>query len=185
MSNWVVEPSEIPSDHKMTLVRFAPQHAPFIGKGRWSWPLGLLHDKPLNQSIHTHELELQEQLETLSQTDRTTNAQTLWQKFKDDLKSDASTAAKSQMCKISKRITALKKDLADANRDVNLDEDIHSRVNAISLDHEIDHLEKKRYKAAYDKAQAHSSANQTSSGQSWPELARHPAVPERSLSSQD
>ena len=29
------------------------------------------------------------------------------------------------------------------------------------------------------------SANQTSSGQSWPELARHPAVPERSLSSQD
>ena len=59
------------------------------------------------------------------------------------------------MCKISKCITALKKDLADANRDVNLDEDIHLRVNAISLDHGIDHLEKKRYKAAYDKAQAH------------------------------
>ena len=155
LSNWVVEHSEIPSDHRMTLVRFAPQHAPFIGKGRWSWPLGLLHDKPLNQLILTRGLELQEQLEALPQNDRTINAQTLWQKFKDEIKSDASIAAKSQMCKISKRITALKKDLKEANKETTLDENIHSRINVISLDNEIDHLEKKRYKAAYDKAQAH------------------------------
>jgi len=71
LSDWSVEPSVIPSNHRMTLVRFAPQHAPFIGKGRWSWPLGLLHDKPLNQTIHTLGLELQEQLRTLPQNDGT------------------------------------------------------------------------------------------------------------------
>jgi len=102
LSDWSVEPSEIPSDHRMTLVRFAPQHAPFIGKGRWSWPLGLLHDKPLNRTIHTLGLELQEQLGALPVHDRTSNAQILWQQFKDRIKKEAGTAAKSQLCKISK-----------------------------------------------------------------------------------
>ena len=154
LSDWVVEPSEIPSDHRMTLVRFAPQNVLFIGKGRWSWPLGLLHDKPLNQKVHTQGLELQEQLRSLPPNDRTSNAQTLWQQFKDDIKKEACIAAKSQMSKISKRISALKKDLAEASKNPSLDEDELSRTNVIALDREIDHLEKKRYKTAYDKAQA-------------------------------
>ena len=139
----------------MTLVRFTPQHAPFIRKGCWSWPLGLLHDKPLNQTIHTLGLELQEQLRTLPQNDRTQNAQTLWQEFKNKIKKVASIAAKSQLCKISKHIAALKKDLVDANKSTTLDEDEHSRMNVIALDREIDHLEKKWYKAAHNRAQAH------------------------------
>jgi len=154
LSDWVVEPSEIPSDHRMTLVQFAPQNVPFIGKGRQSWPLGLLHDKPLNQKVHTQGLELQEQLRSLPPNDRTSNAQTLWQQFKDDIKKEACIAAKSQMSKISKRISALKKDLAEASKNLSLDKDELSRTNVIALDRKINHLEKKCYKTAYDKAQA-------------------------------
>ena len=155
LSDWTVEPSEIPSDHRMTLVRFAPQHAPFIGKGRWSWLLGLLHDKPLNKKIHALGLELQNELGSLSPEDRSTNAQTLWQQFKDKIKKEATTAAKSQLCKISKRIAELKKDMSEASNSLTLDEDLLSRLNVIALDREIDHLEKKRYKTNYNKAQAH------------------------------
>ena len=143
LSDWTVEPSEIPSDHKMTLICFAPQYTPFIGKGRWSWPLGLLHDKPLNQMVHTLSLELQQQLGSLSPNDRTSNAQTLWQQFKVRIKKEAGLAAKSQMCKISKHILALEKDLTEARRSTTLDSDKSSRTNVIALDHEIDHLEKK------------------------------------------
>jgi len=155
LSGWSVEPSKIPSDHRMTLVRFAPQNVPFIGKGRWSWPLGLLHDEPLNQIIHTLGLELQERIGALPLQDRTSNAQILWQQFKDRIKKEAGITAKSQLCKISKRIVALKKDLAEATKSITLDEDEHSRINVIALDCEIDHLEKKRYKAAHNGAQAH------------------------------
>ena len=86
LSDWKTEPSEIPSDHKMVLVHFAPQYTLFIGKGQWSWPPGLLHDKPLNQMVHTLGLKLQEQLRSLAPDDRTSNAQTLWQQFKDEIK---------------------------------------------------------------------------------------------------
>jgi len=49
----------------------------------------------------------------------------------------------------------LKRDLADATKSSTLDEDERSRINVIALDREIDHLEKKRYKAAHNRAQAH------------------------------
>ncbi|KIM64469.1 hypothetical protein SCLCIDRAFT_15235 [Scleroderma citrinum Foug A] len=102
LSDWVVECSEVPSDHRMILVRFAPQNAPYIGKGHWSWPVGLLYNKPLNGKIHALGLELQEQMSSLPPNDRMSNVQTLWQSFKNDIKKEATTAAKSQMTKISK-----------------------------------------------------------------------------------
>ena len=153
LSNWTVETSEIPSDHKMTSVRFAPEKAPFIGKGRWSWPLGLLHNKPLNQTICTLGIEPQDQLQRTIPNDRSSNAQTLWQEFKDKIKEEATAAAKLQMCQISKHITKLQDDLKEARRVPTLDDDEPSRLNIIALEREIDYLMKKRYKTAYNKAQ--------------------------------
>ena len=155
LSDWVVEPSEIPSDHRMALVHFSPRRAPFIGTGRWTWPLGLLHDKPLNETINSLGLELQRKLALLTPNDRSSNAQTLWQQFKDEIRAVAKTAAKTQMCKISKRISALQKDLKETRRNSTLDEDESTRINAIALEREIDHLTKKRYKSNYNKAQTH------------------------------
>jgi len=143
LSDWVVETSEVPSDHRMSLVRFAPLNAPFIRKGCWSWPLGLLHDKPLNEKIHALGIELQDKFRALPTGDRTANVQTIWQQFKDDIKKEATGAAKSQMSKISIRIAALKKDMAEAKQSTMLNKNEHSRISVIILDWEIDHLEKK------------------------------------------
>ena len=154
LSRWAVETSEIPSDHRMVSVRYTPARAPFIGKGRWSWPLGLLHDKPLNDTIRELGIELQTRLRHLVPGDRSSNPQTLWQEFKDRIKGEATTAAKLQMCKISRRIIALQSDLKEARRAHTLDDDEASRLNVIALEREIDYLTKKRYKTAYTKAQA-------------------------------
>ena len=134
LSNCKVEPSEIPSDHRMILVCFAPQHAPFIGTGCWSWPLGLLHDKTLNESIHTCGLELQRQFELLPQNDRSMNVQTLWQRFKDEIMSKAKVATKLQLCKITNHISALQKDLKESKRSITLDENESSCINVIALE---------------------------------------------------
>ena len=154
LSQWTVEASEIPSDHQMISVRYAPERAPFIGKGRWSWPLGLLHDKPLNETIHELGIELHNRLQHLAPGDRSSNPQTLWQEFKDRIKEEATAAAKLQMCKVSKRIAALQNDLKEARKAPTLDDDEPARINVIALEREIDHLTKKRYKSAYNRAQA-------------------------------
>ena len=85
---------------------------------------------------------------------RQTNPQTLWDKFKDDIRKEARLAAKSQMARIAWKITNLKKDLASTLRSVTLDTEEDTRWNAIALEREIDHLEKKRYKSAHLRAQA-------------------------------
>lgn len=43
--DWESKTSAIPTDHRMISVRYAPANIPYIGKGCWSWPIGLLNDK--------------------------------------------------------------------------------------------------------------------------------------------
>ena len=40
--DWAIKQSPIPTDHWMVKVKYAPKDAPYIGKGRWTWPLHLL-----------------------------------------------------------------------------------------------------------------------------------------------
>lgn len=37
--DWKIAPSAILTDHWLVTVKYAPQNAPYIGKGRWTWPL--------------------------------------------------------------------------------------------------------------------------------------------------
>jgi len=138
----------------MVLVRYAPPDTPFIGNGRWSWPLGLLHNKPLNEKITQLGSELQNNLKNLSPDHRDENAQTLWQKFKNNIKREATTAAKSQMLKIAKCLAALRKDVSETSNNASLDSEEAVRTNVIALEQEIDHLEKKRFRTSYNKSQA-------------------------------
>ncbi|KAG1840413.1 Endonuclease/exonuclease/phosphatase [Suillus tomentosus] len=42
---------QVPTDHQMVSVRFAPPNLPDIGKGCWSWPAGLMSDADLIKRI--------------------------------------------------------------------------------------------------------------------------------------
>ena len=66
--------------------------------------------------------------------DRSSNPQTLWQEFKDRIKEEATAAAKLQMCKISKRIAALRNDLKEAREAPTLDNDEPAHMNVIALE---------------------------------------------------
>ncbi|KIM54244.1 hypothetical protein SCLCIDRAFT_17748 [Scleroderma citrinum Foug A] len=99
--DWTHDAPGIPTNHKMVTVRLALTNSPLIGKDRWSWPLGLLHDKELNKYINQKGQQLHTEMKNLPPNDRTINAQTLWQTFKDDIKREAVKAAKKQIPKIT------------------------------------------------------------------------------------
>ena len=40
--DWAIAPSSAPTDHWLVTLRYAPKGAPYIGKGRWTWPLRTL-----------------------------------------------------------------------------------------------------------------------------------------------
>ncbi|KIM65559.1 hypothetical protein SCLCIDRAFT_112766 [Scleroderma citrinum Foug A] len=101
LSDWTHDTPSIPTDHKMVTVRLALTNSPLIGKDRWSWPLGLLHDKELNKYINQKGQQLHTEMKNLPPNDRTTNVQTLWQTFKDNIKREAAKAARKQIPKIT------------------------------------------------------------------------------------
>ena len=154
ITDWSHDVSTTPSDHKMVSLRIAPINAPFIGKDRWSWPLGLLHDKELNKTILNMGRELQDKMNNLSNDDRSTNPQTLWHSFKNGIRREATKAAKTQIPKITKRIANLKKDLAVIHQRESIDSSHSTRTDAAFIEKEIDHLEKKKYKRAFTRSQA-------------------------------
>ena len=154
VSDWSCDIPGIPTDHKMVSARLTPTNAPHIGKDRWSWPLGLLHDKQLNKKIHERGQKLCTDLEELRVDDRSSNAQTLWQNFKDDIKIEATKAAKEQIPKITQRIKALKQDLAQTHQNDEIDSSPSIRTSAAFIEREIDHLEKKKFRKAYTRSQA-------------------------------
>ena len=154
ISDWTNTIPSIPTDHKMVSARLTPTNAPFIGKDRWTWPLGLLHDKQLNKTINIRGQKLSIDLTNLHADDRSSNPQSLWQSFKDDIKREATKAAKKQIPKISQRLKSLNKDLAQTYQNEDIDSSPNRRTSAAAIEREIEHLEKKKYRRAYTRSQA-------------------------------
>ncbi|KAH7918186.1 DNase I-like protein, partial [Leucogyrophana mollusca] len=155
LSCWNMSQTSIPTDHKMVSVRYALSDAPLIGKGRWSWPIGLLNDEPLLTAIEALGMPLQESL-SAPRTQRTArlNPQTLWEEFKTQITDVAKKTAKAHLGRINRRIKQLQRDLTLTNNRQDIDSDVSARSRALMLESEIDHLTKKGYKSAQVKAQA-------------------------------
>ncbi|KAG2737226.1 hypothetical protein P692DRAFT_201674831, partial [Suillus brevipes Sb2] len=84
--HWESCTTAIPSDHKMVLVRFIPQNAPFIGNGRWTWPLSLMNEKKLFNDISDLGSAMQQQMtHQLTHRSEASNPQKTWEEFKSNI----------------------------------------------------------------------------------------------------
>ena len=115
LSKWKHEHTTIPTDHKMVLALFAPPQTLHIGKGCWSWPLGLLNDQKLTAKITELGIKLQTEASSLPEDRSTENIQRLWENFKQDIGKEAKATAKIQLTKIKNRITAIKDEISQEN----------------------------------------------------------------------
>ncbi|KZT18630.1 DNase I-like protein, partial [Neolentinus lepideus HHB14362 ss-1] len=146
LSEWSITSSAIPSDHRLTTVRFCPTNAPHIGPGRWTWPLGLLHDANLLNKIITLGMTLEQCLEEQkTHRDPHQNPQALWQQFKRHITNTAKAHTKITFAKINKWITQLQHDLEQTRNRSDMDISEQTRSHAAFLESELNHLHKKRF----------------------------------------
>ena len=145
--------TSIPSDHVMTLVRFAPSKLPFVGKGRWTWPLGILSNKNLLMEITDLGINLQQALECPA-THPAHTPQLLWESFKSDITTLAKQTTRTHLPKMQHRINALHNDIHLSKQDPQLDNNPDAHSHTAVLIAELQHLERKHYKNSYARAQA-------------------------------
>ncbi|KIK36520.1 hypothetical protein CY34DRAFT_66700, partial [Suillus luteus UH-Slu-Lm8-n1] len=117
--------SAIPTDHRMVLVRFAPNNTPFVGKGRWSWPTSLINDEELIKKISKTGITVQNKITNQrAPRSNTENPQKEWEEFKIQIQQLAKITAKEHLNKIRTRTKQLEEDLrrTTANDDIGTNE---------------------------------------------------------------
>ena len=151
--DWDTATTSIPSDHKLILVCFTPPKTPYVGHGRWTWPLRLLSNNDLTKQIAALGIELQTALDDPT-APTGSNAQQKWNQFKIDITDLAKRTARVQLAKLDNHINTLKKDIACATQDLLTDQQEATRSNIITLENELKHIQRKRYKNMHARTQA-------------------------------
>ncbi|KAG1737363.1 Endonuclease/exonuclease/phosphatase, partial [Suillus occidentalis] len=160
--NWNSCTSAIPTDHRMISVRLAQMNTPFIGQGRWSWPLGLTNDPNLIQKMSDIGKKVQQQIiEQTWQRNEDSHPQQVWEEFKIQIRQEARKTAKEHLHKINQRTKKLEEDLKSTLENQDIDKNELTRRHKAWLESEINHLEKKRHK----NMQLHSQAKWAAEGE--------------------
>ena len=144
--DWKMFLSSIPTDHWLVTVKYAPQDAPYLGKGRWTWPLNVLRDKKIMDDVIKMGLKLQEDINDLlaSPNGRTdsNNPQTMWKTFKTEMNAKVAYEAKIKSYKRQTKIRKLKKDREETLANQDFEENGELQWHEAILASEIEHLER-------------------------------------------
>ncbi|EPQ50506.1 DNase I-like protein, partial [Gloeophyllum trabeum ATCC 11539] len=133
--DWQICQSIVPTDHKLTSIRFAPTDAPQIGSGRWTWPLGLLNDNTLLGQVEALGICLIQAMRSAKDTrTATANPQRLWEEFKQAITNIAKKYAKTSMAKLTHRLRALQAELKQTQNDPSFDDSVDLRKHAMLLE---------------------------------------------------
>ena len=172
---WKTRPSAVPTDHWMVKVKYAPRDAPFIGNGRWTWPLYLLNNEALMREVDERGWQFIADVDRLQMesTDReTANPQTLWKSCKEDLVKLAKKEMKNSYHKLNSRVQAIEKDLHMLLVDPDLDANKCTQSNAAFLISELNHLEKVKAKNQRNKMRANLAIQGEHLGGRWSALCK-------------
>ena len=173
--DWKLEPSTVPTDHWLAKVKYAPNNAPFIGKGRWTWPLHSLNNEHLLEAVSEQGMKLQADLDHLktNNTERSTSTpQLLWNKCKKDFATIAKKHVRNSYHKISSRIERLERDRKQLTENLDFNESNDMRVREAFLADELEHLEKVRARQHRDIFKARLTDHGEKLGGIWTSLSK-------------
>ena len=144
--DWAIAPCPVPTDHWLVTLKYAPKGAPYIGKGRWTWPLRTLKEEKVIKRIVKEGMKLQQEIEHLKQNPGTRNAemnpQTLWHNFKKEITKTMEKDAKKPHYKCITKLKKLKKDRRETLGRPDIDENVEAQWHEAILANEMSHLEK-------------------------------------------
>jgi hypothetical protein len=145
--DWKVTQTPVPTDHWLVLVKYAPENAPRIGRGRWTLPLRLIENKRFMDEIIERGIAIQNgrnQARDHPSQPAMPSIQMQWETFKADIKQLAKKRSKETHHKINSRITRLEKDRQTLANNPEADTNESLRENEAYIVNELEHLERKR-----------------------------------------
>jgi hypothetical protein len=134
-------------------MKYALNDAPQIGKGRWTWPLGMINDPKTIEKVIQQGIKLQEdmaELKNMNTDHETNNPQMLWETFKDEVKKIAKSQNRKAYHKITSKIRNLEQDRTNIATHPDLDERDDLRTEEAFLASEITHLKKAQMNLSKD-----------------------------------
>ena len=142
---WKTIISAVPTDHSLVLAKYSPKNAPLVGKGRWTWRPHALSHPPLMHQVEERSRLLRSELQKLQDLNTPRdieNPQTLWKKFKEDIKGLAKNLTGKSHHKITTKIKLLKEDLRSLSNNSNIDHEEGAQANEALMASKLAHLEK-------------------------------------------
>lgn len=174
--DWKIRPSSIPTDHWLVTVKFTPKNAPYIGEGRWTWPLNTLKDKTIMYWVEKKGIKLQDDINEIltSPNGRTdeNNPQHLWKAFKSDITKWVAQEAKIKHYKRLTKIRHLKKDREETLTHPGFEESRELQWHEAILANEIEHLEKSTSRNNREKLKAKITWHGEKLGGTWSNLSK-------------
>ena len=174
--DWKTSPSAVPTDHWMVTVKFAPKNAPYIGKGRWTWPLNVLKDNQIMEWVEKRGIELQNDIKTVltypNVRSETNNPQTMWRKFKVETTEWVKHEAKIKHYKRQAKIRNLRKDREEILANPDLEENGTLQWQEMMLAKEIEHLEKVTNRNNRERLKAKITWHGEKLGGTWSKLSK-------------
>ena len=164
---WAIKKAALSTDHNLVSVNFSNPGAPYIGRGRWSVPLFLLHDHRVMKKIKELGIQLVHDIESCKpQRTQEYNPQVLHQKFKREILLYIRGQAKAATPRLDRLISEKEETLASVlnNKDIDLAE---KQVVAGILDEEIQSLVKQRHTKTCDRTAARYRLEAETMGKAW------------------
>ncbi|KAI0740819.1 Endonuclease/exonuclease/phosphatase, partial [Earliella scabrosa] len=137
---WDIVDPGIPTDHRMPVCELANFRLPFVGRGRWTLPTGLLRNKEFISEVCETGRELERSLDQAPNDGE--GVQRLYQAFKEGIKSLAQEWAKRSIPKLDRRIGKLKDELKEVLKEPV--EDV-ATAKAADLQKRLTRLEERRF----------------------------------------
>ena len=148
-TDWAIEHPAVRTDHHLVSVRITSEDMPYIGKGRWAIPIGLLRNKQLKRRTQQLAQELRDDIEESIRVGRETkNPQLALKTFKNKVVDAYRNYQKTVQPRIISALKTLQKGLDEVESSTNLTEE-EITTEAGLINERMDALERKRRDEAY------------------------------------
>ena len=169
-TEWNIEHTAIPTDHRIVSARISCRESPFIGKGRWTIPLQLIHDHTFIKALAS----LGEKALTTAQksdqeggrTDQN-NAQLALHQFKREARTLARNTLKRKTPKIQAAIASLKREIAQKQNDPGFPANVAVQQEVAQLEAHLLSLEQRRHGQVQLSTSTHYALNQERITKYW------------------
>ncbi|EPS95047.1 hypothetical protein FOMPIDRAFT_1133216 [Fomitopsis schrenkii] len=172
-TDWLIESTGTPTDHRLVSARLTCAQSPYIGKGRWAMPIHLLQDQTfINEVVALGDTMTRHALLILDSPDRsaTDNPQLILRDFKARAKVMAQKRLKEKTPKLDAAIRKLRGQAKAIQSEPGFAEDAEKQAEANLLTDRVLDLERRRHGKIAIATRTHYALNAEKVTKYWSEV---------------